>query len=579
MIDIHIILSYFGVTNLRKMFFTKIRLFCNALPLFLIFLISTHETFGQPDYGYLGEIVHVVNIGGDTLNDGQLLKEDILTDDQIEKFTYRYDSDTVITNRNGVEVDVFRLFDIYLPDDSLSFVQNGQEIEDLPVMVILHSGQGDKESAAENGLKWARRGYCAVVPSYRSDRLGKDYCFIYIKSLYLAAQDVSAVVRSLSYIYDDSKSPAPQLESNPFVNRPIDGTSIFLSGFSYGGTTALHLVTRMVQEQWEPFLGNDGGYVIDGVEGPLEIGDGGPLHSTGRPFIEGYEFPFDRIKGAMSRTAAMMDDDQLNLSLSPVKVPVQIVTGTCDLIIPYDQRTFYNDEGLCDARVEFPDGSADTSITFYGAQYISDKFDEADIYHEILTFCNGGHTSNPCVMDYINDAEIGFVTRILKEEFDHADIYEEVYRYSFENYSNQCCEIGDDYSYLEKCSCSDDNPYEVTDLEYIDMPACQFINECDLDSICDLLPLSSGVLDHPSITSNIVLTQFGGRPALKLFSVENKNLLFTYRTPDGKVYYEKPEMLIQGVNHVIIPESLPRKSIIILQIEGFQPTKFYLSSQ
>lgn len=541
-------------------------------------LLMTLSIFAQEDYDFIGETNYVIDIEGDTINTGNLLMEDILTEDQLDVFTFRYDTDTVIINRNGQEVPVSRKFDIYLPDDSLSFSYDGGDINSLPVVVILHSGQGDKDSAAPNGLAWARRGYVVVIPSYRTDRLGVDYCYIYTKSLYLAAQDISAVVRSFSYLYDDSLLPEQEINNNPLVGRPVGGESIFYSGFSYGASAGFHSASRMVQDQWEPYLGAGVEYLVDGVDGPVDLGDGGLLHSTGRDFIDNYDFPFERLKGAMSRTATLFDEDQLNYSLSPVKVPVQIVCGTCDRIIPYEQRTFYND-GLCDARVTFPDGSSDTSLTFYGPQFISDLMDEADIYHEIITFCNGGHTTNPCVLDYINAGEIRFVTTILKEEFEHTDIYEEVYRYKFENYSNQCCQLDEgDYSYLNKCSCESDNPYEVTDLPYISMSSCQFMNECDLDSICELIPLSDDFIEQSKITSNIGLVKCDAQLCLQFSSSVEQILSFTYYSDEGKELLSVNERIFQGVNTLPIPSALPRNRTITLRLEGYESIRFYLRS-
>lgn len=535
------------------------------------------QVFGQANYDFLDETCYVVDIDGDTINSGNLLMEDLLTDDQLDIFTFKYDSDTVIINRSGQQVPVSRRFDVYMPNDSLSFSYEGGDINKLPVVVILHSGQGDKESAAPNGLAWARRGYIVVVPSYRSDRLGADYCYIYTKSLYLAAQDISSIVRTFSFLYDDSVLPEPQVEDNPLFGRRVDGESIFYSGFSYGGSAGLHAASRMIQDQWEPYLGADEDFQVDGEDGVVQLGDAGPLHSTGRFFIDGYDFPYERIKGVMSRTAAIFKPEQLNFSLSPVKVPVQIICGTCDQIIPYNQRTYLNDEGLCDARVTFPDGSVDSTITFYGPQAISDIMDDANIYHELITFCNGGHTTNPCVLDYINAAEIRFVSTILRDQVDHTLVYDEVYRYKFENYANQCCELEEgSYSYLQKCSCEEDNPYEVTDLPYIDQAACQFIDECGLDSICNLVPTSDGFFDTPAITSNISLVKCESKLCLQFSSSTEQVLNFSYYSAEGKELLSVDQAVVQGTNILPIPQQLPRNRVIILRIEGYENVKFFL---
>jgi len=549
----------------------------NFIGIALIILCLASDVFGQANYDFIDQTCYITNIQGDTINSGDLLQEDLLTDDQLEVFTFRYDSDTVITNRSGQQVPVSRQFDMYFPNDSLSFSYSGGDITNLPVIVILHSGQGDKDSASPNGLAWARRGYVVVIPSYRSDRLGADYCYIYTKSLYMAAQDISAIVRTFSFLYDDSTLPEPLVEDNPLIGRPVDGESIFYSGFSYGGSSGFHAASRMVQEQWEPYLGAGEEYIVDGVDGTVELGDAGLLHSTGRFFIDNYEFPYERIKGVMSRTAAILSPEQLSFDLSPVKVPVQIVCGTCDQIIPYEERTFVNDEGLCDARVTFPDGSSDSTVTFYGPQYISDEMDAADIYHELISFCNGGHTTNPCVLDYINAAEIRFVTTILEDDFDHTEVYDEVYRYQFENYSNQCCDLGEGgYSYLSKCSCESDNPFDVVDLPYIDLAACQFLNECDLDSICELVPLTDDFFDPATITSNVSLVRCESKLCLQFSSNVEQVMNFTYYSEEGKELLSIDERVFAGINTLSVPSILPENRTIILRMEGYENIKFFL---
>jgi len=548
-----------------------------ALMLFALFSLNV-DLIAQSDYDFIGEPAQLVDITtGDTINSGAFLEDDILLDDQIDKVTFRYDSDTVITNRSGNEVPVSRRFDIYFPNNSLKlFTENG-EATSLPVVIILHSGQGDKESAAPNGLAWARRGYIAVVPSYRSDRLGADYCYIYTKSLYLAAQDISSIVRTFSFLYDDSLLEEPLVENNPLFNVPVDGESIFFSGFSYGGSAGFHFSSRMIQEQWEPYLGAGEEFIVDGEDGPVELGDAGLLHSKGRFFINNYEFPYERIKGSMSRTAAIFRPEQLNYSLSPVKVPVQIVTGTCDQIIPYNQRAFSNDDGLCDARVNFPDGSSDTTITFFGPQYISDVMDEADIYHEIVTFCNGGHTTNPCVLDYINAAELRFVTKILRDGVDHSIVYDDVYRYQFENYANQCCQLPEgEYGYIEKCSCEDDSQFNVTELPYIDLNQCQFMNECDIDSICELTPLNDDIFESAALNSNLSIVKCERSICLQFASAVQSTLLFEYFSEDGRELLSLEQQIDQGINTVPVPENLPRNRVIILRIEGYDKVKFFL---
>lgn len=526
-------------------------------------------------YDFIGSQVDVVDSEGNTLNSGLLLEDNMLTLDQILSFTLRYDSDTVIINRNGIEVPVERLFDVYFPDTALTFLQGETEIDKLPVMVILHAGQGDRFSAAEFAQDWATRGYIAVCPSYRSDRLGVNYCHTYTKSIYLAAQDISAVVRTFSAFFDDLQSEEPFFEDNPFEGLPMDGHSIFFSGKSWGGTSAFHFVSRLVQENWEDYLGAGEEYIVDGLEGPLDIGDSGLLHSTGRWFIQNYEMPFDRIKGAISRTAAILSEDQLDYSVSPNKVPVCIFIGTCDKIVPYVSRTNTGQDGLCDASITYPDGSSIDEFTLYGPQFISDLMADQGVYNELITFCGGGHDTNPCIQEILDGHSTDFVVRILTENYVDGDVFEQVYRYEFENYSNQCCDIGDDYEYMLKCSCEEDNPYDVIEIPFIEGASCAFLNDCGVDPICSLEPL--GTNDRDAQTEPVpVLVSVEGKLAIQLMSLDKKNVEINFYGADMKKIEIKSVILRPGLNEIFVPENLPERQVIVGIIDGYRPFRFIL---
>jgi len=553
----------------------KSLMICNAL--FCSMIIHSFDTNAQDaDYGFIGETVYVVDEGQDTINSGLLLEQNILTIDQIGLKTLRYDSDTIVTNSNGNDVLVERLFDIYYPLDNYSLLYNEGEVSQLPVMVVFHAGQGSKESVEEYAYYWATRGYIVIGPTYRIDRSGVDYCHTYTKSIYLAVQDISAVVRTFSYLYDDSQQSVPNIEGNFLVGKPIDGHSIFYVGKSFGGSTAFHSASRSVQGHWEDYLSKEEKHVVTGSEGSVDMGNNGELHSTGRSLIREYDFPHDRIKGAICRTAAIFSDDQLDYSISPSKVPICFVIGTCDKIIPYSSRTLVGDEGLCDANLTHPDGTEDRSFTLKGPQFVSDVMAEANIYNEIVTFCGGGHDTNVCVDEIIEGHSTDFVTRILLGDYVDGDVYDIVYRYQFENYSNQCCEIGEDYAYLEKCSCGDDNPLEVNQLEFIDINGCEFFNECGIESICDLVPPSGGSIDSLKITSNITLLKCDDSLCMQIFSSTSQMHTFKYFSEDGKELLAADEEVLTGINQMPIPLELPRNRLIVLQIEGYKPIKFFL---
>jgi len=540
-------------------------------------LTTMFATAQSPAYNeFLGEPVDVVDAEGEVLNSGLLLEEEIFTPEQILSFSLRYDSDTVITNRNGVEVPVDRIFDVYYPDTSLSIMQGEMEIEKLPIMVVLHAGQGDRFSAADYAQLWATKGYIAVCPSYRSDRLGVDYCHTYTKSIYLAAQDISAVVRTVSIVYDDSQSEEPVFDDNPFVGLPIDGHSFFFVGKSWGGSSAFHFATRLVQEQWEDYLGAGEEYIVDGLDGPVDIGDAGPLHSTGRWFIQNYDMPYERIKGAISRTAIILAPDQLDYSVSPKKVPILIFIGTCDKIVPYVTRTFNEQDGLCDASLEYPDGTTVDSWTIYGPQYISDVLTESDVYNELITFCGGGHDTNSCIDETIEGHGTDFVVRILTENYEDGDLYEEVYRYQFENYSNQCCDIGDDYEYMLKCSCEEDNPYDVIELPFVDDPLCAFQNECEIDPICSLEPLGSIDYGQNGNGPTLFLVSRDSKLALQLKSEGTKQVEVKFLSAEMKELAAKPFFIEPGLNEIFVPDNLPERQLIIAVVEGYGQIRFML---
>jgi hypothetical protein len=553
--------------------------FSRSLKLFIflsLFVSVDASLLAQADYEFIGEQVYLVNESQDTLNSGLLLEDNIFTVDQIGVETFRYDTDTIVTNRNGNQVPVQRLFDFYYPLDDVSLIYSQGGISQLPVMVVLHAGQGDKQSIADYALEWAVRGYVVVSPSYRSDRLGVGYCHTYSKSIYLAAQDISAIVRTFSFLYDDAQSAEPLVENNILAGKPIDGESIFFSGKSWGGTSAFHAVSRLVQGQWEDYLGAGEPYVVDGNEGPIDIGDSGPLHSTGRFFINDYEMPYDRIKGAICRTAAIFSDDQIDYSLSPNKVPICFIIGTCDKIIPYVSKTIEGTDQVCDPELTYPDGTEVDAFTLYGPQYLSNLMTEANTYNEIITFCGGGHDTNGCVNEIIERRGTDFITRILSENFSANDVFEAVYRYQFDNYSNQCCDIADAYTYLEKCSCGDENPYDVIELPFIDMNGCDFMNQCGVDSICDLVPLSDDFFDPAAITSNLGLVKCESKLCLQFSSRVEQVMNFTYYSEDGKELLSVNEGVFTGINTLPVPSILPRNRTIILRLEGYENIKFFL---
>ncbi len=542
---------------------------------FAIMLSFISSEVRSQDYPYLGQVTYLINSVGDTIDSGTLLKDDFLAPQQIDVFTIRYESDTLATRASGEVIEVNRQFDVYIPRDDLYLVSNGELLDELPVMVLLHAGSSNRELAAEYAYKWASRGFIVMAPTYRSDRLGVNYCQAYSKTLYYSAQDVSAAVRTFTYYLDDSLLPVPTISNNPLVDKPIDPDTFFAVGRSYGGSAVFHSFSRQVQAQWEDFLGAED-YFIAGVQGAVNLGGNEGLHETGSSLIDGYPMPYERFKAIMCRTASIERIDQVQYELTPHKLPTLVFIGTCDKLVPYDSSQVIGTDDFCIADVFFSDGTSQNSHTSYGPQVISNLMAEANIYNELITFCGGGHESNNCVKDIIEGHNYDFIERVLMDDYQDGEVLESVYRYGFENYSNQCCQIGDDYAYLEKCSCTDDNPYEVIDLEFIIDEECQFQNNCDLDPICDLLPLSDDLISE-WFGNEIELISEDNKLSLKLESLVHQNLSVTFRDYTGRVLETHVYQIKAGINIFPMPRTLPQNQILFADVPGFRPVKFFIN--
>jgi hypothetical protein len=102
------------------------------------------------------------------------------------------------------------------------------------------------------------------------------------------------------------------------------------------------------------------------------------------------------------------------------------------------------------------------------------------------------------------------------------------------------------------------------------------MNECGLDSICDLIPLSDDFFDPANITSNISLVKFESNLCLQFSSNAEQVLNFTYYSEEGKQLLSIDERVIQGINTLPVPSILPRNRTIILRLEGYESIRFFL---
>lgn len=161
-----------------------------------------------PGYDYIGQTVtKKIKATGEVVGSGELLKDPVFNPDlEVVKTTMRYAPDTMATRRSGQPYLVSRLMDFYYPTPKIALEYgNGTKVDHLPLMIVLHAGQGSKETSASYARYWASLGFTVIAPTVRSDRFGYDYCDCYRKSIYFALQDIRAAIRLYSMLYDYGK--------------------------------------------------------------------------------------------------------------------------------------------------------------------------------------------------------------------------------------------------------------------------------------------------------------------------------------------------------------------------------------
>ncbi|HLV52814.1 MAG TPA: hypothetical protein VKY29_02255, partial [Cryomorphaceae bacterium] len=555
--------------------------------LLFFFVFSWFGAIAQvPGYEYLGEEVTKRSaVTGEVLGTGMLLDEVMFQNDEIKKLTLRYASDTTAYTKSGVLHVVERLLDFYYPDPDIVLESaDGEVITNLPLMVVLHAGQGTKESTAGYARFWASQGYTVLVPTMRSDRLGVGYCIGYVKTVYSSVQDVRAAIRLYSKLYELSLM-GPEVLQGHIPNREIgeavdefrvsrtDGNTIFMVGRSYGGTVAYHTSTRTAQTDFEDFLWADEPYVINGADGPIDLGNSDLLDDVGVPFARDQPFPTQSIRGFLSRTAGVfvsldvVDYDEAN------RVPGFFIHNTCDNVVPYQSVLYDENQNDCKSQIELPDGSVLTEMELFGSNAISQYMSDNGVYSELITYCGGGHTSNTCWTDLNDFHSNKFVLRVLNGNYEDGVRNEKVYRYHLQNYSPQCCDLGDDYGYIQKCSCDDSNPYDVIVLPYKPPGECPFSPTCELTSLCDLEPpgmeLEDGTYDaEDDAETQIELGASDGETILIIRSPQSGPGTLRILDIHGREIHVETVDLKKGINEYDLPPHLPRGRFFIARMDG-----------
>ena len=552
-----------------------------------------YGVFAQvPGYEYIGQTVtKKVKSTGVVIGTGELLKDQLFDPNlEVVKLTLRYAPDTMATRSSGLPYLVPRLMDFYYPTPKIALENaDGTEVDHLPLMIVLHAGKGSKETSAAYARYWASLGFTVIAPTVRSDRFGYDYCDCYRKSIYYAVQDIRAAIRLYSKLYDYSQLPNSQLPAGitpgqtavirKFRASHTDGNSMFLIGRSYGGTIAYHAATRVDQAAFEDYIWSDQPYIIDGSGGPMNMGQGGAIDAVGMPYTANYPFPANRIRGFISRTAAVFDSvGTIKYGETSNPVPGLFIHNTCDKLVPYSHRELVHFNGLCDADVTRPGGVVDTTTDLDGSELITQHMQQAGIYSELMTFCGGGHESNICSDELIDTETADFVRRILSAAYTPGDRLERVYRYDPANYSDQCCAIGSEYGFLLKCSCDASNPYNVVDLPYAPPPACPIAPSCELTSLCDLQPPGLfGEEGNASSGDRLLLRMNTDNEGVYFEVSSEKAGIYTLRitTADGRELVVSTAHLEQGINRLSIPAGLPVHTLLVGKVGDSLPLKFH----
>ena len=509
----------------------------------------------------------VKNADGQILSSGEYLTDNLFTNDQIKVLTIMYADDVLSYNNAGNEIVVDRLLDVYYPADSLTVLQqNGDTLQRMPVVFLLHSKNGTKESISTKAYEYAARGMVAVTMNYRSDDEPVSYCLKVEGMVYKSIQDVRAAIRTFTvYTTLSRQNTDAEIITNygtsflPIAQilRTIraDLNSYFIGGYSYGSTIALNTILRANQDDFPAYLYSEGGITITGAAGEHHFPEYGLLDDVGSTLVSGFPFPVERFKGVICRTSLVTDMDIVDFSGHPHPVPVCFFHGTCDALIPYEGRTLttYDPEtDFCDPHhTVISSGETVNSLPLHGSYKIKQALAAENSYYEMYTFCGGGHNTNDCVNDLIYEKSFAFIKNAICNGINWAQPKEQSYLFDPVNYSDQCCTDTAVVDLLNRppCLCDSDNPPILLDpVEFCAMNQCPDLEYCptaiDSRSISDFQVQITSQNQH-EIELTISASAHIGELPFKIFS------------PQGKLLLSQKLNVVSGTTHFRIPISLP----------------------
>ena len=237
---------------------------------------------------------------------------------------------------NTYDIDLH--MDIYEP--------TGDTMQDRPVIIFAHSGaffSGTKEAQDMVALceAAARRGYVAISMEYR---LGLNILSSYSgeRAVYRGVQDGSAIIRYVREFEEELN---------------IDYDKIFFWGSSAGSFIALHL--SYIEEEERPLstYGNE----FDPDLGCIDCEGNDYVHPS-------------KPSGVISTWGAIASLEYID---EYENVPVALLHGTSDLIVPYDEG--------------FPFTLNITLPYVYGSSKISDKMNQLGIENLLVLEENEPH--------------------------------------------------------------------------------------------------------------------------------------------------------------------------------------------
>ncbi len=553
----------------------------------LALVMGSVQVMAQPaDHSHAGEPIQRTNAMGELVDAGRLFLDDIFLNTEIANVTLRYAPDTTIHNSNGNLSTVERAMDLYYPDPSILMYKDGVEITKLPMIVFMHAGQGNRLTAKSNALELTRLGYITLVPSYRLDKVASAICKGVDKGLYMAVQDARAVIRKISKLHDVGLESSPEeilatygedilAETQSVLESRLDGHSIFFLGFSGGGLTISNIVLSPEQEHWPSYLIDTEPFIVTAEGQSFNLSQNGLLDAVGMPFTADYPFPQDRIRGGITRATVYQRLYERDFNTIQNKVPLCLFHNTCDRLVPWNFFRVDDDTEACIQGVTMPDGTVLGPDTVYGSFPIANYMAANNVYAELHTICGGGHNSNNCINDLLVANYHPFLHKILKNTPTENYLKEKVYRFHPDNYSNQCCSIGDYYQYIEQCSCNEDNGYEVFDIDYISEPSCLLSPECEIDDYCSL-PNPLSVYDEENFKGSVRL--LFDEKGLYIEAIASRAGEQEIRFVDvlGRILFSERVMLTQNEQRIYVPRSLPNDELIIGMVGDVGTVKFTL---